>query len=332
LTDTEEWEKGADLLHEINVAQLANYNELKEEFIDKYKQFLKYFKSGEAKGDPRKEIKVRYPTSDAIEYLINADNTGYETYIHNYKLKQQENQRNKLNQRRKNKRKKVIRVIARLIILLLIIGAIIVFYQRAKLNYLPEAQKESSRISMIASEVDSLVQKKDFGSAIKKANEIAWNNKSLFPSGDYEKKTEDFRQYKKTTILDNILLSLKDRNSQLMDNENYRYINQELIPVYNNTIKGFDDKLKESYKEKIKPLLNELNQVRDNYLVKLQAEIIKKINKKDYSSAMDMANNLYHLSKETYKGGNIITGLFKDSYKEHWDKEKDQLMTRIKEK
>ena len=56
------------------------------------------------------------------------------------------------------------------------------------------------------------------------------------------------------------------------------------------------------------------------------------INKKDYSSAMDMANNLYHLSKETYKGGNIITGLFKDSYKEHWDKEKDQLMTRIKEK
>jgi hypothetical protein len=308
-----EWKKGAKLLYEMNAAGLSNYAELKDEFLAAYKQFLKYLKSKEAKDDPQKEIKVHYPTSDAIKYLINGDKAGYQNYIDNYK------------------RKKVIIATAKIIALLFIVIVIIGLYQLAESNYLPESQKESSRLSIIANDVDLLVQKQDFSSAVKKVDEIVWNNQKIFISGTDEKRTREIKQNKLTTILENILLSLKNKNSLLMNNENYRYVNQELIPIYNNIIEGFKDKLKNNCKEKLKPLLSELDQVRDNYLVKLQSEIIEKINAKDYSDALDMANNMYHSSNDPYKGGSKITLLYKDSYKVHWDKEKEKLIARIQE-
>ena len=70
-----EWEKGANFLHEIDAAGLANYSELKDEFIAGYKQFLEYLKSKEGKADPGKDIAKRYPTADSIEYLTTVRNS-----------------------------------------------------------------------------------------------------------------------------------------------------------------------------------------------------------------------------------------------------------------
>ncbi len=65
-----EWEKCANFLREIKDTGLANYTELKDEFITAYDKYLEYLKTWKARNDVDGiRIKKKFPTKEALEHL-----------------------------------------------------------------------------------------------------------------------------------------------------------------------------------------------------------------------------------------------------------------------
>lgn len=208
----QEWEKGADFLHEINTAGLANYSELKGEFLEGYKQFLAYLKSKEGLNDPSKEIAKRYPTADAIEYIINADKAGFEKYMQTRKFK-------------------------KWAIIFSIVFAVFAFFvyagiqgskmEQEKKQYLVDnaskLQEQWNQIQKTTSKVDALIAEKNFKEASKLIDAgIVFHDPSGMAS-DYVAKADALKHQKLLKIVDGILTEINSYVSKDMNDETYQY-------------------------------------------------------------------------------------------------------------
>lgn len=308
LIENLKWEKGADFLHEMKLKRVGNYGEIEEDFLKKYKELVDHLKRKKGKDDPQKDILSAYPTPEAIRYRVNGDQPGYDLYLKKYK------------------RTERIHLLCGYIILFVIIGGISVYYSNAKTNYLNSAKKESARIAATINAIDTSVKNQDFHTAVAKLNDdLYWYEKSFF-SDDDEKRTKALKREKCQYILNCMLQVQQGRQSQVMDLNNYNYVTNNLLPLYNHVVKYFaDEDLQKPYSEKMKSLLKELDRTRDAYLVQLQLEIKSKLEKKE-ADAAELLKDVYHLSEEKYKADGFIDGLFADSYKVHWQKERDKLL------
>ena len=296
-----EWEKGANFLHEINTAGLANYMELKDEFIGEYKQFLVYLKSKEGIEDPAKEIKKRYPTADSIEYLMTADKNGYNKYMSARKIK-------------------------KLAIIFSIVFAIVAFFiwagieggkmEQEKKQYLTDnaskIQDQWSQIEKTATKIDKLIAEKNFKEAIPLINTgIVFHD----PSGkadNYISKADELKHSKLLKSVDGILAEINIYVSKDMNDEFYQNITETLIPLYNATISSFKKEQMESYKEKLDPLLNKIDKTRDTFLTQRENTVISLIKSKKYKDAKNQ------IEKLTHKSDKRRGPLYLSKYNEYW--------------
>ena len=297
----QEWEKGANFLHEINASGLANYSELKDEFIGEYKQFLVYLKSKEGKKDPAKEISKKYPTADSIEYLMTADKNGYNKYMS-------------------------VRKIKKLAIIFSIVFAIVAFFiwagieggkmEQEKKQYLTDnaskIQDQWSQIEKTVANVDRLIAEKNFKEAIPLINTgIVFHD----PSGkadNYTSKADEIKHNKLLKSVDGILTEINIYVSKDMNDEIYQNITETLIPLYNATISSFEEEQMESYKEKLDPLLNKIDKTRDTFLTQRENTVISLIKSKKYIDAKNQ------IEKLTHKSDKRRGPLYLSKYNEYW--------------
>jgi len=306
LTSMGEWEKGADLLSELRESKLPNYAEMRDEYLRAYKSFLEYLKNKEGKKDPRKEIKTRYPTAEAIEYLINADKPGYEKY----------------------RRKRTVRKFAVIFSILFVLITFLAFAaSEGKKNEQQRKQYQTDNVSKLedqwnevertASKVDALIKEKKYEEAIKLVNTgITFKDSSGFAS-NYASNANDLRHDKKVKCVEAILTEGNSCVSKEINDELYEYLTDKLIPLYNSTISTLNKDQIKSYKEKLKPVLNKLDTGRDTFLIKREKMINVLIEGRDYKKAEDLISRLVHKSNEKR---NLLS-----KYDEYWSKKMNSL-------
>lgn len=307
-----EWEKGAKFLHEVSVAKLINYSELKEEFVEGYKQFLKYVKSAEGKESPNKEIVKRYPTSDSIEYLIHADKAGYNHYM----------------KRRKIKKWAFVASFATVITVILII----VGWQSAELtnnkkiylfNNSVRLNEQWIQIEKNAANVDTLISEKKYGEAFKLISSgIIFTDNSGF-ADNYVSNANNLRNKKNLELANAILNEINFNVSNDMNNELYEYITTALIPLYSSTIALLSEEQNDNFVSKLETLSDSLDKSRDAYLERQGSSIEAAINNKDWQTASNLIPSLTHKS-EKRRGP-----FYLNKYNEYWRDKKEEYKKKV---
>ena len=146
-----------------------------------------------------------------------------------------------------------------------------------------------------------------------------------------EVKNDEFQK-----LASSIYSSFVSKSREEMNKENYDFINKEILAVYD----GLDKKYKESYKDDIGSYKQRIDISRDEYLTMLMGQI----SNMSPNEAKLKLNEVYHnsdgeKSRKTFGIGNIDTGIQipnlkivdpgKESYKNYWEKLKNEYLKEI---
>ncbi len=171
----------------------------------------------------------------------------------------------------KKRRKKKVGWAATSVILLACVLGVGKWYSIDQSSYLNDSKAEGERIVSAYNDIQSLISSNDFDKAFDRTrSELVWTKHEKAFSEKDELRANEIQVGVYRDILEGMKGELKWRNEATMDERNYKYVKQELLPIYYTIIKLWeekgDERDKTEFVEKFRPLIVESEEKRKSYL------------------------------------------------------------------
>ena len=212
--------------------------------------------------------------------------------------------------------------------LLLLIGVPTVYgYLYAK-NY---RQNNIEYINLSSNEIANLIENKKFNDAYDKNNNM--HLKYIYPLADINEAS--VLKKDKKELYDNISTNFFDDLKNTLNNEmnysNYQYV----FEAYNDRNKYYKKIADKNYKKEIKEFISdidkEIDKKRHEYLLS-EVNIVNDLMNTNKSKAIELIDNMQHFSKDKFNlSDDKKLIIFNDdiSYKEYWEKQREELLSKI---